>query len=272
MGTRHLDHDSYQRLRSGRLDPAEARELARHLEEECDVCEAFLAARPLDDLDGVVDRALAGLAPPSAEARPSEGEFARIRAATSGRARGTARMGRWVAAAAAVLMVGGVSLLVARSRSGQEADSSAGVKGRQLSPVPARLRFAVVGGEGGTLQLDRGRDGAVVPAGASLAFRIELGRPAYLAVLRIGGGEREVVWKRRVDRAGVVDVSEGGRPAAYPLKGLSGVQRFALVASEAPITADDLAAAARVATGAGAASGDARWSVMTLDVVEVTVR
>jgi hypothetical protein len=174
-------------------------------------------------------------------------------------------------AAAAMLLVGGVSLTVMRSGLTQGRwDGEKG--GAQVQPVPARLRFAVVGQERGNPQLDRGQSGAVVPQDASLAFRVELGRPAYLALLRIGAGESEVVWRHHADHAGTVDVSEQGKPAAYPLHGLAGTQHFALVASERPIADDDLAAAARAATGASAARNDPRVHVMTLDVVEVTVR
>ena len=183
-----------------------------------------------------------------------------------------ARATRWLAAAAAVLLVGGVSLSVLRHRPAGDDAPLDGIKGRPAQVIPARLRFAVVDSGRGSPELDRGRSGAVVPAGASLAFRVELGRPAYVALLRIGESETEVVWQQYLARPGAVDVSENGRPAAYPLHGLSGTQRFALVASERPIAKDDLAAAARAATGASAGSDDPRWSLMTLDVVEVTVR
>jgi hypothetical protein len=167
-------------------------------------------------------------------------------------------------------MVGGLSLTVLRYRAAREEDGIKGVRPAQV--IPARLRFAVVETGRGTPELDRGRNGAIVPSGASLAFRVELGRPAYVALLRIAGSESEVVWQQHVTRPGAVDVSENGRPAAYPLQGLSGMQRFALVASERPIGRDDLAAAARAATAPSAGSDDPRWSVMTLDVVEVTIR
>jgi hypothetical protein len=166
-------------------------------------------------------------------------------------------------------VVGGVGLKVLQAQRAREGAAWTGEKGRPSQAVPARLRFAVVAGGD---RLDHGQSGAVVPAEASLAFRVEVGRPAHLALLRLAAGETEVVWKGRADRAGTVDVSEDGHAAAYPLRGLSGTQRFALVASERPIAQDDLAAAARAATGASAGKDDPRLSVMTLDVVEVTIR
>jgi hypothetical protein len=267
----HLDENTYRLLRSGKLDPAHARRLAEHLDGPCETCEAFLAAQVPDDLDGSVDTVLTQLAPASPSEAGGDLEFSRIQKAVRGR-RPLARATRWVAAAAAVLLVGGVSLTLLRHRAGREDAELTGIKGRPAQVIPARLRFAVVDTGRGAPELDRGRSGAVVPAGASLAFRVELGRPAYVALLRIGGSEREVIWKQHVARPGAVDISENGRPAAYPLQGLAGTQRFALVASERPIAEDDLAAAAHVATGASAGSDDPRWSLMTLDVVEVTIR
>lgn len=272
MSSTHLDHETYRLLRSGELDPEAARRLAEHLDGPCEICEAFLAAHAPDDLDGAVDAALTRLAPPSSP--PESGadlEFSKIHGAVRGKRPG-ARASRWAVAAAAVLLVGGVSVAVLRHRPARD-DGATGIKGvRAAQAIPARLRFAVVDTGRGAPAIDRGHSGAVVPAGASLAFRVELGRPAYAALLRIGGGESEVVWQEHVARPGAVDVSENGRPAAYSLQGLSGTQRFALVASERPIAREDLAAAARIATGATAGSDDPRWSVMTLDVIEVTVR
>src|SRR6266536_3028035 len=247
MSPMHLDLDTYRKLRSGELDGETSRKLAEHLDGACDECEAFLASLPPDDLDGAVDAALSQLSPVSGATR-------------------------WLAVAAAVALVGGVSFTALRNRGLGDRGGGEGEKGRPAQVIPARLRFAVVDTGRGQAQLDRGQSGAVVPSGASLAFRVELGRPAYVALLRIGPGESEVVWKQHVARAGAVDVSENGRPAAYPLHGLAGTQRFALIASDHPIADADLAAAARAATGASAGAEDPRWSVMTLDVVEVTVR
>jgi hypothetical protein len=273
MTSKHIDLETYTLLRSGELAPAEARAIAEHLDGPCDVCEAFLAGSiEADALDGDVDAALGALAPAAEAERGNDMEFARIRRAVKTARPAPAR--RWTGyamAAAAMLLVGGVSLTVMRS--GPTQAPWDGDKGRgQLQPVPARLRFAVVGQGRESPQIDRGQSGAVVPQDASLAFRVELGRPAYVALLRIGAGESEVVWRHHADRAGTVDVSEQGRPAAYPLRGLAGTQHFALVASERPIADEDLAAAARAATGASAARDDPRVHVMTLDVVQVTVR
>jgi hypothetical protein len=255
MTSMHLDLETYQRLRSGSLDPARARELASHLDGDCAVCEAFLASLPPDDLDGAADAALTRVAPLRQEEQGGDLEFWQIRRAM----------------AAAFLLVGGAGLFAVQQQRAARTEWD-GVKGRASEAVPARLRFAVVEAGGGATQLDRGQSGAVVPEGASLAFRVEVGRAAHLALLRVGSGESEVVWRHHASAAGAFDVSEHGRPAAYPLRGLAGMQRFVLLASERPIANEDLAAATQAAKGANASHEDPRFNVMTLDVVEVTVR
>jgi len=272
MSPMHLDLDTYRKLRSGELDAETARKLAEHLDGACDECETFLSSLPPDDLDGAVDAALSQLSPVSDEETGRELEYWQIERKVRGWRPRLSGATRWLAVAAAVALVGGVSFTALRNRGLGDRGGGEGEKGRPAQVIPARLRFAVVDTGRGQAQLDRGQSGAVVPSGASLAFRVELGRPAYVALLRIGPGESEVVWKQHVARAGAVDVSENGRPAAYPLHGLAGTQRFALIASDHPIADADLAAAARAATGASAGAEDPRWSVMTLDVVEVTVR
>jgi hypothetical protein len=270
MTALHLDLETYRKLTSGALEPTRAREVAEHLDGDCSVCEEFLAALPPDGLDGSVDAALTDLAPVRAEEEGHDIEYMRIRRAMKAPRTGIARFTRYAAIAAAFLAAGGAGLVAVQHR--RSAQLEDGVKGRESQAVPARLRFAVVEAQTGAPQLDHGRSGAVVPEGASLAFRVEVGRAAYVALLRVGGSESEVVWQQHLARAGAVDVSEGGRPAAYPLRGLAGTQRFVLVASERPIAPEDLGAAARAATGQGASREDPRWNVMTLDVVEITVR
>ena len=276
MTSIHLDLETYRRLRSGDLEPARARDLAKHLEGECAKCEEFLASLPPDALDGSVDAVLTAISPTRPDEQGHDIEYARIRRAVSGRRTPAWRVTRFAAVAAAFLVAGGTALVAVQHGRQERADWD-GVKGRG-QVVPARLRFAVVEptaagpATGAGLQLEHGQSGAVVPQGASLAFRVEVGRPAYVALLRVAGGDTEVVWQQHVARPGAVDVSEDGRPAAYPLRGLAGTQRFVLVASEQPIAQEDLAAAVRATKGSSAASEDPRFRVMTLDVVEVTVR
>lgn len=242
MSPLHLTRDTYQKLLSGELAPGAARELGLHLAEPCETCEGFLAALPPDAADGAVDAALGRLSPERPAARGDDLEYARIERGL-GRVRGRVRRGRLWATAALLLAVGGAGLALRLERGGR-GPSLTGEKGVALS-APARLRFAVVEPGARTAGVARGRSGEALPRAASLAFRVEVKAPAYVALLRVGGGERDLIWRAHLSRPGTVDVSEEGRPAAYPLQGLTGPQRFVLYSSAAPLGEGELEQGAR---------------------------
>jgi hypothetical protein len=258
----HLDRQTVAKLLAGTLPPAEARRWAEHLDAECAECEALLAADgPADALDGLADEALAAHGAHAEAARDAGNdlEFARIQRAVRGRTP-VRRFAAFAAIAAAALLAGGLVLKVAAPPR-QDWD---GMKGfARTQGVPARLRFAVQGAGD-----ERGASGQTLPAGASLLFRVEVGAPAYVAVLRAGDGEP--FFTGHAEQPGALDVVLDGAPAAYPLDGLQGTQRFVLVASPTPITPADLRAAAAIAQ-AGTREDSTRAG-LTLDVVEVTVR
>ncbi|MBI5069836.1 MAG: hypothetical protein HZB56_16505 [Deltaproteobacteria bacterium] len=252
----HLERGTARRLLAGELTAEQARRIADHLDGACERCEALLAEETCG-LDGPVDRALLALGP--AAGKPGNDlEWARIRRQLGIRRRG------WLvglAAAAAVMLVAGVSLRIFQHDPGPWD----GVKGSAGAPVTARLRFSVVL-PGAEPSLARGASGLTIPEEASLLFRVEASGPADLALLRVDGGE--LVWQGRATRAGAIDVEEQGRPAAYPLRGLRGRQRFALVA--APSLGPARLEAARAALASGAVPEGPE--PLSLDVVEVTVR
>jgi hypothetical protein len=168
-------------------------------------------------------------------------------------------------AAAALLGVGVVFQVTRSPRSEWD-----GVKGPATSTsVPASLRFAVA--RGSSDAVERGASGQVVAPDASLRFRIEVGAPAHVALLRTSAGETEIIYQGHATQPGPIDVTVDGRPAAYSLRGLSGVQRFILVAGREPITAEHLRAAATL-LGGQAANRDPRSPELTIDLIEVTVR
>jgi hypothetical protein len=78
----HLSDDSYGPLLRRTAPPATARALAAHLEEACEACEGWLAARrEADGLDGLVDAALVACSPHAGAAASGDDlEFARIMA------------------------------------------------------------------------------------------------------------------------------------------------------------------------------------------------
>ena len=120
-----------------------------------------------------------------------------------------------------------------------------------------RLRFLVVEGT----ELRRGAPGDRVPASARLQFEVELGRPAHVAIARVGPDAAVDVFFTGSLGAGEALVTLDGRPAAYGLDGLGGRQRFVAVASEAPLGPTEVT---RAVTGS-------RDGALATDAVEVRV-
>lgn len=271
----HLTERSYRLLLQGSLPPAEARVLARHLEEACDACEELLASHPAADaVDGRVDEALAALVP--AGARGYDLEFARIeRRLREGRISAPRRRlaGLLPAALAAAVLAAGVAGLVA-PRGGSERAGWDGAKGARPGGIPVRLRFLVLSPTpGGAPALEKGVSGQPVRSAASLQFEVESARAAHVALVRVPAqGAPEVFWDDTVGE-GRRQVAVDGRPAAYPLADLAGRQRFVLVASDEPLDQDRVArAAAALAPPARLAPDRPGLEGLSLDVVEVEVR
>ncbi len=278
MNVMDLDEHNLRQLLDGSLEPAQARALAEHLAGGCDACEVMLAARPTADAaDGVVDGILLRLAPPGTSERGNDLEYARIRRGlVRERRSGAGRLLRMGAAAAAVLAVAGVAFQVARIHRKAEPGAWDGVKGVSPQAVPVRLRFLVVHpAESGTVpELERGISGAVLDPLSALQFQVELARPGYAALARVGpAGDVDLFWQERLAQAGATEVSLAGRPAAYPLAGLAGRQRIVLLASPEPLARERVAAAARaLAPPARLSPESPALEGLSVDVVEVTVR
>lgn len=271
----HLTEDLYRRLLDGTLPTEEARALGRHLDAPCQACEDFLAARPPDALDGQVDRALAAASVSAGGAGGNDLEFRRIQRGLAVRAVPERRSGRWVAptyrlslaAAAVVAVLGGLWAMEVVDRT-RHPDWT-GEKGMPAPAVPVTLRFLVDRGDA----LDKGLSGQEVPADARLRFELTVPRDAEVALVRVGAGGRPEVFFREMLRAGSTIVSVDGKPAAYPLAGLAGPQRFVAVAS--PGWLDDARAAeaaAALASPARAAAEHPGLDGVAVDAVEVNVR
>jgi len=244
----HLDARTHAELLSGTLGPDAARALARHLEAGCEACEAFLAGcERADGIDGRVDGALAAVAwaPDAERPRAAAEAFGRIerrlaaeRALRPGVGGRQGRLRRWVplAAAASVLAAGLAALaLRAPEPSSSAWDGTKGPEPAASAAVPVQLRFLVVAAGGaGDAELRRGASGDAVPASAALQFEVEVGRAAFVTLVRVPpGGPPEPVWDGAVG-PGAVLVTLDGRPAIYRLEGLGGTHRFVALASEAP--------------------------------------
>jgi hypothetical protein len=262
----HLDDTTYRRLVDGSLPGPEGQVLAEHLQVDCEVCEAFLAARPAGWLDGRVDAALASL-PGSFAGAGHDLEFARIQGALARPRPASRRWAPGLALAAGVLLAGLAGLILPRGPVGD--DGWQGLKGRDPQAVPLRLRFLVISpAVGGPPSLERGVSGQAVPAAASLQFEVELGRAANVLLARAGGSGAPEVFLAAHLPAGRNVVSLDGRPAAYPLRSLAGPQRFLALASEAAIDPADAARAAAL----GAAARRDEGPAISLDLVVVQVR
>jgi hypothetical protein len=272
----HLTEERYRGLVEGTLTPEEASALARHLDAPCQACEEFLAGRPdADALDGQVDRALAAAAPVPAAGRGTDLEFRRIQRAMTVRAVPGHPRGRWVsptyraslAAAAIVAVLGGLWAMEVLDRT-RHPDWT-GAKGMSSAAVPVQLRFLVDRGE----VIDKGLSGQEVSRDDRLRFELTLAHDADVALVRVGTAGQPEVFYRDTLKAGSTLVSVEGKPAAYPLAGLEGPQRFVAVAS--PSWIDDTRAAdaaAVLAPPARISGASPRLEGLTLDVVEVTVR
>jgi hypothetical protein len=265
----HLNDAILRRLLDRSLTPGEAKALSEHLGQDCEVCEAFLAqSSTADAVDGLVDRALADASPGEAG---NDLEYARIERRLQGLRRTRAPLVAGLAVAAALLAVGGVAIRLAGEKPAAQWD---GFKGVPSEFVPAKLGFVVARGAGSSAQLEKGAPGMKLGRDQSLLFRVEVSKAADVALVRIGpSGEPDAFFHERFEAAGQRDVTSGDRPAAYRLEDLAGQQRFVLVASPRPLSAERIAAAALALKPPDKLSAEApALDGLSLDVVEVTVK
>lgn len=258
----HLDPRTYAALLAGTLPPEEARALSGHLAGDCERCERFLAERgSADALDGAADAAIDRAFPP--RGLPSDDlAFARLRRRLRpgpARPRSSLALG----ALAATLLAFGLTRLLHQPKPDSAWD---GVKGAATHAPELHLRYVLLGAGGETA---RGGSGDTVPREASLLFELESGSGVEAALARVSPeGRVEIVWRDRI-ASGRTVLGSAGRASAYPLAGLSGRQRFVLVAGDGPLDPGrvERVVAALVDGGRPAAPGG-----LSYDIVEVTVR
>lgn len=212
---RHLDDLLFQSMKR---DPSRVpAEVWTHLETGCETCVDFLAAREaVDGFDGAADRLLLAGAQPRTALPSVEAVLARTQGTPWVRVVGSM--------AALALMVVGVSVAYA----------------------PAAHR----GPQG--LQGDKGVhdvlvfDAHLAPVGAakSLAVRLSSSQPAFLSVVALEDGRREVLLTNHAITSGTTDLEENGVPVGIP-SDPSGKRRVALVASPGPLDPAQLDAALR---------------------------
>lgn len=267
----HLTEETYRRLLAGTCTPEEARAAALHLEASCPECEAFVAKLDgVDALDGLTDAAVAGEARHAH--RGDDLEFARIR-----RRLGSAGDRRWklrmpaIAAAATLAVAGVAGLVISREAPGRPGWD--GLKGSAASPAPVALGFVVVSGDGEVAAFEKGRGSQEVDSSAALHFEVDAARETFLAIVRVPeAGAAHVFYRARVG-PGRSPLEIQGEPAAYPLAGLSGRQRFVAFGSEGPVDeARLLRAVAALAPRPGLGAEPAEIEGLSFSIVEVVVR
>ncbi len=276
MKVMHLTEHSLRRLLDGTIEPAEARTLAAHLESDCPQCEELLASSPAGVLDTRADRALAALTPTRLEEAGNDLEYARIRRRVGPRRASRSRWVRLAALAASLAAAGGLTVKLAVDRAAREArwDGAKGISARPSRPIPLRLRAVAVISERSGHVTWKVVSGEALPSHAALQIQLEVGSAADVAIARVGpAGDVDAFWHERVAAPGRVQISIGGRPAAYPLAGLVGPQRLVAIASPEPVAAERVEAAARALAPPSRVAGESpALEGLSLDVLEVTVR
>lgn len=168
MTSVHLNPGRLASLLDGRLAPDERRALARHLVRPCPECEELLAAAPeVDPLDGLVDDALLSLADAPAKALPDDLAFARLH-------RASRRRRPAVLPLLAGLAVAATALLFLRPVNHER------LKGAPAIPAVG-LELYARAPDGRLAPL---ADGASVPVGATVVFRLRLSEAGCVTLWR----------------------------------------------------------------------------------------
>lgn len=243
----HLDAQRWKALQEKRDDA-----LLAHLEQGCEVCDAYLES--VAGLDGEVDRALLALAPRP----PSTDELAWARLRRARRARPWTH---FAAAAAALVLIGAgaFALLPPEEKPGT------GLKGSAHARLELR---AALKADNGTLTAIV--DGARVSSAAALVFQVRSGvaGPARLYVQRGATGPVELAQLGLVEGAQELewDGAESGEPGKHliglSLAGERGPLTVWLVASEGPSSAEAALAAIRAGGSEGLAVAQVRVDVV----------
>ncbi|MBF5042551.1 hypothetical protein FGE12_09075 [Aggregicoccus sp. 17bor-14] len=201
-------------------DEATRAHFARHLAEECEVCERFLqeSAGP-GLLDGQVDRLLLSLAPP-AERPLDEVGFARIRRALAPPARR-----RWVGAGAAALAAGLVAMVAVRQLQPPPlAPQEQGVKG--AGRLELELSVAARSRSGALRRLDAG---APVQDADVLLLRYHATEAGTALLFQQRAGSAPELLGRFPLEAGTHDLAGDAGLAGVGLQGERGPLRLLLV-------------------------------------------
>ena len=235
----HLTLDSCRKLQTGTLGAAERAALLKHLDEDCDDCDALVAG--IDDpiLDCSVDVALAAL---PGEPLAAEGLlFHRVEQRILERAIRPHPRRAWIFAVPLALAASAALFIAVPA-----GPTSVGQRTKGGAPR-ATLTAMVALGPGSPLEaLEQDR---AYPSTAELYFTYDLAEDAYVYFGRVGvDGVVEAFYpplgaSDQLTRAGPRPLTIGGTVHAYSLEGLRGKQRFTVLGSSIPLEGKTLSAA-----------------------------
>lgn len=186
----HLDEERYEAMLAGRpVSP----ELAAHLEEDCEICDAFLASRETTDpLDGVVDEALFGVSD-TASQPAGDLTYRRVEQNLRGTWRSTA-----VAVGVAAIAIAAAFALMPR-------EPTQNLKGPTDAP---RVDLQLMVTNDGTAPTPIA-DGGKVAVGATVLFRVTLDRAACVG---LWSGEERLLESAMCFERGAYVLEQEGRP------------------------------------------------------------
>ena len=217
----HLDAEVLAALLS---NPAGHAALLAHLREDCEQCDAFLAAHGGPGLlDGAVDAGLARLSP-GGEAALHEAGFARALQALAPKPKPRRRGWAPFAAAGALALAGAVFLFAPRPPTDEE-----GLKGAPVEVVELQAVWQDVNGA-----LAPVGPGAQLPAKGALLFRARSPRAGKgLLLVQRGAAAPELLHPVDV-AAGLADLRSAEGALGFSLQGEAGPVTVWLIVREGP--------------------------------------
>lgn len=244
----HLRRESWEKiLRGERVDCEEA--LALHLASPCEVCEQRIAERPgADGLDGEVDRALLSLSRRAA-LFPSTASFERVvrrmrldsRAGSRGAlALPPLRPGMALPLSlAGLLALAGLSALML-----QRVPPSRSPSPERAGAPEVELAFSAVVASAGRGEAVPGHPGERLSEDQELLLQYHLARPAFVTMVRVRpDGRAEVLAQPGRVGSGSHALAVNEDRMRVSLRGARGANRFAALATEAPLLGNALRAA-----------------------------
>jgi hypothetical protein len=232
----HLGPESWAALQ--RREPTAVAHFARHLQQPCEVCEAFLLHAPegpgVDALEALADETL------GAEAAPDAGEelgWARVRrelelprpAAAPPPAQRRPQRRAWAARAVGLAAVAALALVVVRV--GPWNDEAGGFRIKGQRPVALQLSAAAQLPDGRVVPVS---DGAALPPEAVLLLRYSTEEATRALLVTQAAGRAPRVLGRFALQAGTHDLAEEGDLAGVSLEGEVGALTVALLAPAVP--------------------------------------